>query len=214
MRPWAIVAWVGLAIAAVSPGVRAENESAESVELHAPAVDPAVVISDFTEFAGSVENATALVEGLRTGGEVVMLERDETVVRFSSPVGPLGYGNISVALSLAQTNLAIYGLLEPGAQQIACALAGGEVLVEGVTLNLPGILNMRAQGMQWGHVAEELGFSLADAMRVSTARDTEAKMQIAYPRYRQGVEILDHSIPLDRSQRSLRRPDRPERIVK
>jgi len=207
------VAWIGLAIAVASLSVQAENESAEGIELHAPAVDPAVVISDFTEFAGSVENATALVEGLRIGGEVVMLERDETIVRFGSPVGPLGYGNISVALSLAQTNLAIYGLFEPGAQQIACALAGGEVLIEGEVLNLPGILNMRAQGMQWSHIAEELGFTLADAMRISTARDIETRMQIAYPRLRQNVEILDRSIPPDRSQRP-RRADPPERILK
>lgn len=201
MRPWAIVASVGLAIAVVSLSVQAEDESSESSDLQAPAVDPAVVISDFTEFAGSVENATALVEALRIGGEVVMLERDETVVRFISPLGPLGYGNISVALSLAQTNLAIYGLFEPGAQQIASALAGGEVLIEGEVLNLPGVLNMRAQGMQWSHIAEELGFTLADAMRISTARDIETKMGIAYPRFRENVEILDRSLSPDRPRR-------------
>jgi hypothetical protein len=212
MRPWAIVAWVGLAIAVASFSVRAEEESAETGELHPPAVDPAVVISDFTEFAGSVDNATALVEGLRIGGEVVMLERDETVVRFTSPVGPLGYGNISVALSLAQTNLAIYGLFEPGAQQVASALVGGEVLIEGEVLNLPGVLNMRAQGMQWSHIAEELGFTLADAMRISTARDIETRMGIAYPRFRQNVEILDRSLAPDRSRRH--RNDQPERFLK
>jgi hypothetical protein len=213
MRPWAIVAWVGLAIAVVPLGVQAEDESAEGGELHAPAVDPAVVISDFADFAGSVDNATALVEGLRTGGEVVMLERDETVVRFTSPLGPLGYGNISVALSLAQTNLAIYGLFEPGAHQIACALAGGEVLIEGEVLNLPGVLNMRAQGMQWSHIAEELGFTLGDAMRISGARDIETRMQIAYPRFRHNVEILDRPLAPDRSQRP-HRPDQRERLPK
>jgi hypothetical protein len=213
VRPWAIVVWVGLAIALLSGSVLAQSDAAEGGQMYAPAVHPATVIADFTQFAGSLENATALVEGLRTGGEVVMLERDETAVRFASPAGPLGYGNISVALSLAQTNLAIYGFFEPGAEQIACALAGGEVLVEGEILNLPGVLNMRAHGMQWGRIAEELGFTLADAVRFSTARDAEARMEIAHPRYREGVEIVDRSISVDKSLQS-RRPDRPEKVLK
>jgi len=209
MRPWAIVAWVGLAIAVWSGGMRAQDDedAPQPEEIHAPAVDPAVVISDFAQFAGSLENATALVEGLRTGGEVVMHERDDTAVRFTSLAGPLGYGNVSVALSLAQANLAIYGIVEPGAQQIAAALAGGEILVEGEVLNLPGVLNMRARGVSWGNIAEELGFTLADAMRIATARDTKARMEIAAPRSRPEVEILDRSFPADRS----RLPRRPER---
>lgn len=216
MRPWAIAAWVGLAIALGPGGTRAEEpeeEDAPPEELYAPAVDPAAVISDFAEFAGSVENAAALVEGLRTGGEVVMVERDDSVVRFSSIAGPLGYGNVSVALSLAQANLAIYGIVEPDVQQIAAALAGGEVLVGGEALNLPGVLNMRAWGMSWGRIAEELGFTLADAMRIAGARDTKARMEIAAPRGPAGVEILDRSFPKDRSQLP-RRPERPAKALK
>lgn len=210
MRPWAIVAWVGLAIAVWSGGMRADEDAPQLEEIHAPAVDPAVVISDFAEFAGSLENATVLVEGLRSGGEVVMMERDDTVVSFTSLAGPLGYGNVSVALSLAQANLAIYGIFEPGAQQIASALAGGEILVGGEILILPGVLNMRAQGLQWSQIAEELGFTLADAMRISSARDAETRMQIATPRFRPDVEILDRSFPADRS-RLPRRPERQEK---
>jgi hypothetical protein len=218
MRAWAIAAWVGLAIALGPGGTRAvepeeEEETPPPEEMFAPAVDPAVVISDFAEFAGSVENATALVEGLRTGGDVVMVERDDSVVRFSSIAGPLGYGNVSVALSLAQANLAIYGIVEPDLQQIAAALAGGEVLVGGEVLHLPGVLNMRAWGMSWGSIAEELGFTLADAMRIASARDTKARMEIAAPRGPRGVEILDRSFPKDRSQLP-RRPERPAKALK
>jgi len=213
VRPWAMVAWAGFAGAALSATVQADDESAQAGEFHALAVDPVQVVRDFTEFAGSVDNATALVVGLRVGGEVVMLERDKTSVRFASPVGPLGYGNISVALSLAQTNLVIYGIFEPGAQQIASALAGGEVLIEGEILNLPGVLNMRSEGMQWGHIAEELGFTLADAMRVSSAIDAQARMEIAYPRLRQDVEIVERSIRVDRPLRPVR-PERTEKGLK
>jgi hypothetical protein len=141
------------------------------------------------------------------------LERDDSEVRFESPAGPLGYGNISIALSLAQTNLAIYGIFEPGARQIASALSGGEILIEGEILSLPGVLNMRAEGMQWSHIAEELGFSLGDAVRVSTARDAEARMQIAHPRRQPEVEIIERSIPVDRSKQP-RRPERPDKVLK
>jgi hypothetical protein len=190
MRPWAVVGSLGLALGAAMGAVRAEEDS----DLSHPAVLSAeIVIAQFTEFAGSIERAAALVDGLRNGTEIVLAEAGEEGVRFTSPAGPLGYGNVSVALSLAQMNLAIYGVLAPTGTQIAAALTGGEIVVKDQPVGLRGVLDLRAQGMPWSHIAEELGYSLGDAISLLEAKDASSRLEIAARRQRRAVEIIEHS---------------------
>lgn len=174
-------------------------------------LDPAALFSEFAGFAGSQDNAAQLVQGLREGGEVVLSGPDQQAVRFSSRAGPLGYANIALALSVAQTNLALYNILEPDVYEVAAALAGGPILVSGERLNLPGVLNLRAQGLSWGQVAAELGFSLGDAVSIWAAEDKQARMAIAAKWRQRDVEIVDRSIVLERDPH-MARPRRQERL--
>ncbi len=176
-------------------------------------VDPAQVIAEALVLTGSRENAEALVEGLRSGSETVLRDDDTTHVWFRPPTGPLGYGNVSVALSLAQTSLSVQGVFEPSAQQIVAALVGGEILVDDKAAALEGVLALRAQGLRWGEVAEALGFTLGDAVSVAGADDPDERKALAQRRVRREVEIVERSISAAPGTR-IERPDRVERQIK
>jgi hypothetical protein len=192
-------------------GLRAQDAAQEGDM--ATRLAPSAIVEEFAEFAGSADNAIALVEGLRSGGEIILTGRDESVVRFAPATGPLGYGNVSLALSLAQTNLTLHGLFDPDAQEIAAAMAGGDVVVAGESVTLPGVLNLRARGMLWSEVAQALGFPLGEAVSLSSAEDAAARMAIASRWQRRDVEILDHSIGTQHRPRP-QRVDRPERLYR
>lgn len=172
-------------------------------------VDPTAVIDQFAGFAGSRANAEALVEGLRAGTEVALQEREGTIVRFTSPAGPMGYGNVSIALSLAQTELAVQGIAEPGARDVVSALIGGESQVGGKSVPLRGVLALRAEGLPWSYVADELGFTLGDAASVSSTTDPELRAERAARSQRKEVEIIDRSIQSGRAGKAPRPAEFP-----
>jgi hypothetical protein len=200
-------------LAVLCGGLQAQEALDESGTLRELALNRAAVVREFTGFAGSQENAAALVEGLREGGEVVLADADQQAIRFVSRAGPLGYANVALALSVAQTNLALYGILEPQVSEVAAALGGGEILVSTEPMILPGVLNLRAQGLSWGQVAAELGFTLGDAVSIWAAQDPHARMAIAARWQHRDVEIVDRSIAADRKA-APQRPNRPERALR
>lgn len=169
---------------------------------------PEDVIGDFTEFAGSERNARQLVEALRFGAEGVLVDQDGTVVRFEAPTDPLGYANVAVALSLAQARLVTHGILQPHAADVAAALVGGEVPVDGEWVEIAGVLPMRAGGLSWSEIAESFGLALADAISLAGSGDPDIRSEIAARRTRRDVEIVDHSI----MARPVPRIDRPDRV--
>jgi hypothetical protein len=160
----------------------------------AVSIDPQQVIAEATAFAGSRENAEALVEGLRLGGEVVLVEPDSTVVRFHSPAGQLGYGNVSIALALAGAALSMNGIAEPGVRQLAATLAGGELQAGERTVAMEGVLVLRAAGLKWGEVAEAMGFSLGDAVSVASVEDPQLRVALAVRHVNRPAEIIERSI--------------------
>lgn len=143
------------------------------------------LVATFSDFAGSTENATALVTGLRSGSAITLTPpttpaggtsgttagtstATATSVTFAPPTKPMGYGNIRIALALAQTELASQGITQPTPQQIEAALMGGSVTsgtgATAQTAQMPGVLQMRADGMGWGKIANTLGFKLGTVM--------------------------------------------------
>ena len=187
---------------AAGPIPIAAAEDAEwRAEISAPSLQPEDVIAEFAQFAGSERNAEQLVDALRVGAEAVLVDRDATVVRFDPPTGPLGYGNVAVALSLAQTLLASHGILDPHAADVAAALAGGELPVDGEWIEIEGVLSLRERGKSWSEVAEALGFTLGDAISVAGASDADARAELAARRTRRDVEIIDRSISVERAHR-------------
>ncbi|MBI3094098.1 MAG: hypothetical protein HYY97_04440 [Rhodocyclales bacterium] len=123
------------------------------------------IASRFESLAGSPENAASLVAGLRSGTEITLSAPDSTTgISFTPTTRPMGYGNITQALSLAQRQLAAQGITEPTPEQLQIALNGGTVTridSSGATqtVEVPGVLQLRSQGMGWGQIAHELSVS-------------------------------------------------------
>jgi len=155
-------------------------------QLRAPAVAPAAagsaaspalqaesrLVESFTGFAGSDANARSLVAGLRQGGEITLSApgsggKAATGIRFSLPTRPMDYGSVRTSLMLAREQLAQLGIKQPTPAQIKAVLAGGAVTSRSTARTtpvlLPGVLQMRAHGMEWNKIADSMGVKLGDA---------------------------------------------------
>ena len=138
------------------------------------------ISSDFSAFAGSTANADALVSGLRNGTDITLTTMDAkgvtTATTFTPPTGRMGYGNVYTSLALAKQQLAGLGITEPTAQQMQAALVGGTVTAgSGQTTTMTGVLELRAQGMGWGQIAQSYGYKLGpviSGMKASSAKVT------------------------------------------
>ncbi len=135
------------------------------------------ISSDFTTFAGSTENSDALVTGLRNGSAITLASTTSngttTSTTFTPPTGKMGYGNVYTSLALAKQNLGSLGITNPTPEQLQAALVGGTVtLSNGQTATMTGVLELRAQGMGWGQIAQQYGYKLGpviSGMRASNA---------------------------------------------
>ena len=130
--------------------------------------------TEFADFAGSDTNSQALVTGLRDGTAVTLDDvttnadgtTTTTATTFTPATGKMGYGNVKIALSLAEASLAQAGIADPTAAELEAALNGGTlVLADGTSIDLNGVLAARAAGEGWGQIANSMGFKLGDVMR-------------------------------------------------
>lgn len=158
------------------------------------------LVERYTELAGSDKNAQALVTGLRDGSEIT-LKSDSSTVTIDPPTRKMGYGNVDNALALAEASLK--GIAEPTPEQLKAALLGGSVTTDsGTTVKLDGVLQMRADGMGWGQIANSLGIRLGDVKRSERAPERVARaakpMQVEKPQRPDKPELPA-------------RPDRPQR---
>jgi len=108
------------------------------------------LIQKYTPLAGSGDNAKSLVTGLRDG-TAVKLSSGTTSTSFTSPTGKMGFGNVNIALSLAEANLKQQGITNPTSEQLQGALMG--------------VLQQRADGKGWGQIANSMGFKLGEVVR-------------------------------------------------
>jgi hypothetical protein len=173
------------------------------------------IASSFTNLAGSLDNALALVRALRNGTAVTLTTPTTgtgtgagtgpstgigagpspgtgpstppgtgtgtgttpapTSTTFTPPTGRMGWGNVFIALALAQDSLTRAGILKPTAEQLQAALLGGDVkLADGTTVTLKGVLQMRADGMGWGQIAQASGTKLGPV--VSAIKSAQVKV--------------------------------------
>jgi hypothetical protein len=182
--------------------------------------------NDFSTFAGSDTNSRSLVTGLRNGTAVtldqVTLNADGTtstsVTTFQPATGKMGYGNVKIALSLAEASLTKAGITNPTTAEIDAALNGGTLLMaDGTTVDLKGVLADRAAGEGWGQIAKNMGFKLGDVMRSPKAVGKAAahsngkvdKVELATSK----SHAHDHAGKPD-SVGKVNRPDRPDRPTK
>jgi hypothetical protein len=111
----------------------------------------------FSGFTGSTENTESLARGLRSGSEITLTGSGETVT-FTPPTKPMGYGNVTRALDLAQRDLAAAGITDPTPSEIQIAMMGGTITrADGTTATFDGVLQLRADGMGWGQIAHTIG---------------------------------------------------------
>jgi antitoxin (DNA-binding transcriptional repressor) of toxin-antitoxin stability system len=129
------------------------------------------IAADFESFAGSKKNATALVTGLRNGSEITLTQEGQPSATFTPPTRPMGYGNVSTSLALAKFQLAQQGIAQPTPEQLATALNGGTITVDGKTMEYQGVLQMRADGMGWGQIAQQSGAKLGPVVSGIKARN-------------------------------------------
>ena len=111
----------------------------------------------YASLAGSEASARILITGLREGTDFKIGSTS-----FDPPTGKLGYGNVNIALALAQKSL----LENPSPEQLQAALIG--------TAAKPGILALRADGQGWGQIAQSMGFKLGEVMRSPKASERVA----------------------------------------
>ena len=115
------------------------------------------LVENYTRLAGSEANAKSLVNGLRDGSNFTI-----NGTEFKTPTGKMGYGEVNIALSIAEKQL---GTGTPTTQQLQTSLIG--------TTQKPGILAMRADGKGWGQIAQAYGFKLGEVMRSEKADKAE-----------------------------------------
>ena len=137
----------------------------------------------YASLAGSEANAKTLVTGLRDGTDFRIGSTS-----FDPPTGKMGYGNVNIALSLAQESRPE----NPSPEQLKAALIG--------TSAKPGILAQRADGQGWGQIAQSMGIKLGEVMRSPKASERVA----ARP------ERAARPDKPDRPERPAK-PERPER---
>lgn len=169
----AMILTAGLALGLSGPVAAQSTGETTSSESSGGALVTSKIVDAFTDFAGSQENAQALVAGLRSGGEITLAGEGGTgtggrdaagkpgTATFTSPAGPMGWGETYIALALAKDQLSSYGIDNPGPSQIAAALTGGTVSTSQLgDMQLQGVLQMRADGMGWGKIAQAQGTKL------------------------------------------------------
>ena len=110
----------------------------------------------FESFAGSSDNYSSLATGLRSGRQITLTGSGEKAV-FTSPTKPMGYGNVTRSIDLAQRQLALQGITNPTPSQLQTALMGGTITTSKGTVVYRGVLQMRADGMGWGQIAHSVG---------------------------------------------------------
>ena len=121
-----------------------------SLPLTALAQSQDQLIERYTSLAGSKENATSLVTGLRDGKQVT-LKRGTTTETFTPPTGKMGYGNVDNALALAETSLQQKKISNPTPAQLEASVKD--------------VLKMRADGMGWGQIAKRYDTTMGAVKR-------------------------------------------------
>jgi hypothetical protein len=102
-------------------------------------------------------NGASLQQGLRTGSEITLTGPSGERAAFTPPTGKMGNGEAERAITLANRDLASAGITNPTPQQTEAALMGGTVTnAQGEKTDMPGVLQLRSQGMGWGQIANTI----------------------------------------------------------
>ena len=128
-------------------------------------VDPAAVrlASSFVKLAGSEDNILALVCALHEGVPVHLVSAVDPgtdfmpeIVVIEPPTGRMSWNDVKLSLMLARDALQAHNIVRPSLVQLHAVLLGGDIFTPaGTPVTLPGVLQMRADGIHWGRIAAE-----------------------------------------------------------
>jgi hypothetical protein len=148
------------------------------------------LIERYTDLAGSKENATSLITGLRDGKEVT-LTNGGTAETFTPATGKMGYGNVDNAIAIAERLLKDQEITDATPAQLEAAMTD--------------VLKLRAGGMGWGEIANSLGFKLGEVKRSDRANPKGPGVE--------PVARVERASRPERPERPMKpeRPEKPER---
>lgn len=175
MKRTIVIGFLAVSSAYLLAGAAAADTAAQtSTSTQASVPARQTLISSFSGFAGSEENAASLVNGLRSGSLVTLAPATtgsnsgaDASISFMPPTRPMGWGNVRHALTLAQRELAAQGITDPTPAELQAALTGGSITTAtGDAVTLSGTLSLRSQGMGWGQIAKTTGVPLGNAASI------------------------------------------------
>ena len=152
---------VSLLIVAAAPTPNfAQTSSASST--------PATNISnDYSYFLKNVDS-NQVVNDLRNGQCTTTTTDPKTGAAATTteplPTGKMGFGNVKISLALAQESLRQQNIMQPTSEQLHTALVGGQMVPGDPNTTTTGILQMRAEGMGWGQIAQKYNVKLGQLM--------------------------------------------------
>lgn len=132
-------------------GVTATLDNAASTER---------LIAEFGGWIGNRHDADQLVTTLRSGRPTAT----EGAASIAPVTGPLGYGEVRLALKLAQGALVQQGVQYPDSAQLRAALHGGKLQTPQGEQMLDGVLPQKTQGVGWATMAGRYGLSMEDML--------------------------------------------------
>lgn len=132
-------------------GVTATLDNAASTER---------LIAEFGSWIGNPHDADQVVTTLRSGRPTATTG----AASLEPATGPLGYGEVRLALKLAQGALAQQGVTAPNASQLQAALHGGALLTPQGEQMMDGVLPQKAQGTAWATMAGRYGLTTEDLL--------------------------------------------------
>lgn len=205
------------------------QDAGSDAEVVSTATMPAGKIADRYVASGLFADdatADATIDALRTGGDFTYTEEvtttttnaDGTTTTTTStvertvvnPNGPMGYGEVNITLAIAEKLVAAGEYTD-----LQSALTGTTTTTTNAdgtttTTTTGGVLAMRADGMGWGQIANELGFKLGEVMRSDKAVANAERATRAKAERTERVAKAERPTRPERVQR----PERPERPQK
>jgi hypothetical protein len=153
---------------AVSLLVLAAAPAANFAQTSSGSSTPATNISnDYNYFLKNVDSKQ-VVNDLRNGQWTTTTTDPKTNVTTTTtealPTGKMGYGNVKISMALAQESLRQQGIMQPTSEQLHTSLMGGQMVPGDSTTTTSGILQMRAEGMGWGQIAQKYDVKLGQLM--------------------------------------------------
>ena len=162
------------ATGAMDQGSTSSPASANTVSASGQARVADKFAAPFVTLAGSRENAVALATALRNGSTATLtyttIAADgttmTTTVEITPPTKPMGRGNVSHSLALAQFALNQEDIPNPTGAQLRTALEGGTTMTaDGRSVTFAGVLQQRADGMGFGRIAQSYGTTMGAVNR-------------------------------------------------